>query len=603
MVIKKQLQKHLVEAKAAGLEIIGNGKNANYRKYKIIDCGHTQEIRAANVKNNRFRCKTCLSAKLKVEAIEAGLQLIGPGIKGRTYQFIKCGHIQDIQISQVRSKSPQCRTCFDEKLNDEAKTVGLEIVGVGKKPSYRKYKIIKCNHFQEITISNVRANEFQCRTCINEKLTGEARANGLELIGSGRTRHYRMYKFFECHHIQEFTLSSVRKHKLDCKLCWHDSLKNEAKAVGLQYIDEAKSKGYRIYEFNTCSHKQEIQAGHVRNKSFHCKTCVNEKLQCEAGAVGLELIGKGKNKNNRTYKFTECGHIQVVGTGSVRLNNFNCNVCWNEKLKNEARAAGVEIIGDAQRHGSLAYKFIECGHVQEIIVHSVRNNSFHCDTCSHEKLLNEARAAGLEFIGDAVRDGCRSYKFIKCGHIQVIYLDCVRNLSFKCKSCFDEKIYNEAKAAGLELIGPGKNSHYRTYKIVECGHVKKLQLTHVRDKTFQCQICETTSRTQLSYVYLLKIQINNYIWLKLGYSKVIVTRAKQYGLPSDASIQEMASVLFSTGNEANKKESALHKKYKHKRLSAKLMKKYHTSSGYNECYPIDMLELLKCELLAFKKSI
>ena len=53
---------------------------------------------------------------------------------------------------------------------------------------------------------------------------------------------------------------------------------------------------------------------------------------------------------------------------------------------------------------------------------------------------------------------------------------------------------------------------------------------------------------------------------------------------------------FATGREAHEYEALLHKKYIRKRLPINKMKKFHKGSGYNECYPMKMLDTLMEEL-------
>lgn len=53
----------------------------------------------------------------------------------------------------------------------------------------------------------------------------------------------------------------------------------------------------------------------------------NPKHDQEAQAVGLTILGSGKNKGYRLYKFNSCNHQQELHVGNVRKNEFCCNIC------------------------------------------------------------------------------------------------------------------------------------------------------------------------------------------------------------------------------------------------------------------------------------
>ena len=167
-------------------------------------------------------------------------------------------------------------------------------------------------------------------------------------------------------------------------------------------------------------------------------------------------------------------------------------------------------------------------------------------------------------------------------------------------SATTKKHIKEAKAVGLTLTGEGKNAQYRTYRFnnsKKCKrkHKQEIRTTNVRSNVFICNTCEETSRDLPSKVYLLKIHSGSFIWLKLGYAKQTSFRIKQYRLPEDVKVRRLKVIDFDTGREAHKYESSLHKKYIRKRLPVKKMKKYH-KFGFNECYPLEMLDTLIGEL-------
>jgi len=169
----------------------------------------------------------------------------------------------------------------------------------------------------------------------------------------------------------------------------------EAKAVGLTLTGEGKDCNHRIYIFNACKHQKEIQITNVRNNSFGCNKCLKKKLEDEAKKAGMTLIGEGRDLRYKLYSFDRCEHKAEKQTHLVRTKQIRCNDCLQEKIKREAKAVGLKIIGDTNKKGLKLYKFNKCGHTQEIFTTSVRNNCFTCHSCFKEQLRNEAKAVGF----------------------------------------------------------------------------------------------------------------------------------------------------------------------------------------------------------------
>ncbi|MDG2297830.1 MAG: GIY-YIG nuclease family protein, partial [Gammaproteobacteria bacterium] len=279
--------------------------------------------------------------------------------------------------------------------------------------------------------------------------------------------------------------------------------------------------------------------------------------------------------------------------------------CFQIQLETEATAVGLTLIGEGRNHNYRTYRFnnskkCKRKHEQEISIGNVRKNNFKCKQCVQIKLETEAKAVGLTLIGEGRRKGHRTYRFnyskkCKRKHEQEIDTSAVRTNNFKCNQCLQIKLEKEAKAVGLTLIGKGRNKNYRTYRFNKCKHEQEIDKGAVRTNYFKCNTCEETSRDLPSKVYLLKIQSGSFIWLKLGYAKTVKTRMKQYRLPEDAKVMRLKVIDFDTGREAHRYESSLHKKYIRKRLPIKKMKEFH-KTGFNECYPLEMLDKLLEEL-------
>ncbi len=169
----KSTIKHSLEAKKAGLKLLDIGRDENHRLYKFIKCGHIQEIDLRKVRAQKgFVCRACDEEFLKAEAKEIGLIYIGNHKnKGyKKYKFQSCGHSLIERSTNIRknlqnSKSKRCNECLSIRLNKEAKSAGLELLGPGRSFYFREYKFKACGHIQQITTNNVARKVFECQTC------------------------------------------------------------------------------------------------------------------------------------------------------------------------------------------------------------------------------------------------------------------------------------------------------------------------------------------------------------------------------------------------------------------------------------------------------
>ena len=161
----------------------------------------------------------------------------------------------------------------------------------------------------------------------NAKHDAEAAAQGLTIIGKGRTAQYRLYRCLKCGNEQEFTVGAVRNGNCMCSQCQKQKLDQEAEAVGLEIIGKGRTAHYRLYRFIECGHEQEFQVGAVRDGLIKCSDCQKQKLDQEAESAGLEIIGKGKNKDYRLYRCVNCENEQEFRVSAVREGRFMCSNC------------------------------------------------------------------------------------------------------------------------------------------------------------------------------------------------------------------------------------------------------------------------------------
>lgn len=84
--------------------------------------------------------------------------------KSCMYQFLACGHQQDIGYKDVRSGSFKCRTCLTESYAKQAQSVGLTLIKQTK-ARVGLFKFNECGHVREIDHKSVRLNTFVCQEC------------------------------------------------------------------------------------------------------------------------------------------------------------------------------------------------------------------------------------------------------------------------------------------------------------------------------------------------------------------------------------------------------------------------------------------------------
>jgi hypothetical protein len=103
-------------------------------------------------------------------------------------------------------------------------------------------------------------------------------------------------------------------------------------------------------------------------------------------------------------------------------------------------------------------------------------------------------------------------------------------------------------------------------------------------------------------MYLLHIRADSNEWLKLGHAMDMNFRATQYFLPEGAQLTTVYSLPFDTGNEAHAVEADILMRYRQRRLVEMQMMHFPVSEGFDDLYPVTMLEVLLAELKALKSA-
>ena len=274
------------EAAAANLVLMGSVGDARYRLYRFKSCDHKQKISTTNVRNNSFECKACLWKTWEEEAYRVGLILVSASKKKgfNLYKYKDCEHFEELRVGSIRATGKSnkstlrtCSKCFQKKLEEEAKAAGLILIGPAKEKdsNYRLYGFKDCLHQKEIPMRTVRGSSgYKCTECFEDTIKKEANRAGLTLIGKTSREDYYQYRHKQCGHLQEITLSDVRRtaeldppKSRECKQCIEEKLSQEAKAAHLILIGSVDDSDYRLYRFRSCNHKQKIQTGMVRINS------------------------------------------------------------------------------------------------------------------------------------------------------------------------------------------------------------------------------------------------------------------------------------------------------------------------------------------------
>ena len=133
--------KYVAEAAERGAVIVGAGRNASYRTYKL-DCGHEQDIHVTPMRSGKFRCQTCLENKLHADAAEQGAVIVcASRDKGYRKYKLDCGHEQKVGVNKMRIGGFRCRTCLENKHVAEAADQGAEITGAESNARRHIYRL------------------------------------------------------------------------------------------------------------------------------------------------------------------------------------------------------------------------------------------------------------------------------------------------------------------------------------------------------------------------------------------------------------------------------------------------------------------------------
>lgn len=384
--------------------------------------------------------------------------------------------------------------------------------------------------------------------------------------------------------------------------------KHEAELQGLEFIARV-SNGVGLYRGKDCGHEFQYQITAVRQlysigAKPRCFVCMEEhKNKCMeyAGVVEVESLKGGRY----LFKRLACGHTFTSSHASLlKLSEEPCSHCRTDNIYKEAVEAGLQIVG---RSGNIYEYKLPCGHTKAISPKAVRTGGWRCKDCYEESVKIAAKNYGYEYIGNSDKGPhYRLCKIIACGHLKDVQVHDITNRPRVgvCTVCAEEKHKQEALDADLMLIGKASNgnANYRRYKTNCCNTDHDFMVTHVRRNSYTCPSCGNSHLDSPSNIYLFKMTHDGSSWLKLGFSSCIERRLSEYGLSDDVETFLICSNVVSSGREAIKIEKSLHKKYKQFKLPSDKMRAFFSVSGFNECYPTELLDNLVCEIMDIDKE-
>lgn len=308
-------EKRIKEAENVGITLLEEvGKD--YGIYKL-SCGCTARLRHCHVKINNFICVECRDRKQKLKEESFGLTAIERiDYKITKYHRQECGHILEMNRDFL---SGFCKVCQEEKYAKEAEENGLEIISEVKEGyRYRMYRFKACGHTQIIARCNVKTGNFKCQQCHDYRLEQEASSVGLTIVGKSTDNKNRLY-LAECGHILDIQTASVRSNEWTCHICKDTYI---LKPNNLYLLEvESLEDGFKFLKFGF---SRNVEKRITSYGAKCCKTNILKVLPVPTGEVAHILESKihsnfkshnlehGKMRDYLVVSgFTECYGIEL----------------------------------------------------------------------------------------------------------------------------------------------------------------------------------------------------------------------------------------------------------------------------------------------------
>lgn len=294
-----------------------------------------------------------------------------------------------------------------------------------------------------------------------------------------------------------------------------------------------------------------------------------------------------------------CGHITDFRVDRVKSKSYECKVCLEKEISKYYSDIGLTIVdrpstvGEiSSTRGSRYVKFDKCGHFKEVQIVHAKEGIVSCKECLENKVVSEFQLLGYTVVHPSTPNNKKCTRLVrinKCGHFKEVQLVHAQEGHVMCKECLTTRLIDEAKIAGIEFIGESVNKKkgYKNYKL-PCGCTLDLHSSNIAKNSWNCNKCNTTYLERESSVYLYKITKGNYSWLKLGYSCNTNHRKNTYGLDDISECLLLFNHKLPTGRLAKEIEQSIHRIVSEHRLSKMDMKLLMKANGHTECYPLSM---------------
>jgi transposase-like protein len=341
------------------------------------------------------------------------------------------------------------------------------------------------------------------------------------------------------------------------------------------------------------------KTGKVSSKHLEINytSILNEIHTAEAQEHGLTLLYKSNNSVYGWFKVNICNHEMFLHYGAIRkanTDNFRCKECLYIKLKDEATACGIELLGGREigmKVDERRYR-LPCGHTPILRTSNVRQHGALCFECIEQKHNVEAERVGLVLLCKAPNIIQNRLYMLPCGHTKELSTRSVRNDSWLCRICQENRNEKDAETAGITLNKHIKAHHhdYRNYTL-SCGCSKDILVACVRRGAFECKNHSERfidySRNISVYIVKFKLEIGEFV--KVGFAMDVQGRFQRYGL--DGQYESLFIRNFENGQEAVNLEKSIHTRFNHLKVDREIMRKY-MENGFTECYPISCMGLL-----------
>lgn len=279
----------------------------------------------------------------------AGFEILGTHakIEGRTIEaghnayFCKCtecGVVRRTSFGYLQAKNVNCFVCFINRLKQEASDKGLELLGPPKdNDTKRRHYLFPCGHSRDIATGDVRTGQFSCTDCYSEHLEESFKFLNIDNLGRpdtsygvDSTQYYRI-RHKDCGHERLALQMQINSRSIGgCSECYEENLQKRTLELFNASVLSKESGTRRKIKFNKCGHTKMVTLSNLKKGSFSCIECQLKKFEDEAEQVGLKYIGpadpiKGK-KLNHNY-MAECGHIITSKTSHIRAGHWACRQC------------------------------------------------------------------------------------------------------------------------------------------------------------------------------------------------------------------------------------------------------------------------------------